>query len=468
MSVGGRSGFRFSLLLPRNVIISLEMAADPQTESSPKLFRELNFFSAFCLVAGSVIGSGVFIVGSEIATQLHDPFWALSVWMFAGFLTLIGGLLLAELGCALPKAGGQYVYLRELIHPLVGFLYGWTLLLVVQTGSIAALSLAFAKFMARVIPIPDSELKFWATGAILSFTAFNALGIKKGAGLLDFLTSLKLLVLAGISLIGLSLLFGGTQTVSLPTEPLNLSSFGVALIAAFWAYDGWNNVTFTAGEIKNPKKNLPLALGFGLLAVTGLYLLVNYTYYLLLDSSAIANSTFVGADAAGAWGGPLAVKIIPWIVAVSTLGCMNAMILAGPRIPYAMALDGSLPRILCRLNPKTHSPNVAMYFQAAWTCVLVWTGTFDQLFTYAIFAAFIFYGLTAIAMIRLRQQKRPLAEDAFQAPLYPFLPLVYLLFVALFSLNALIEKPWESLAGVVIILTGIPTYFFLQKFQKLS
>jgi APA family basic amino acid/polyamine antiporter len=443
-------------------------AADTQGAS---LVRELGFFSAYCFVAGSVIGSGVFLVAADIAATgkersvlLAEPFWALSVWLVAGVISLVGGLLFAELGCAFPKAGGQYVYLRELFHPLAGFLYGWTLILVIQTGTIAALGVAVTeRFATHLVDLSEQQVKLLAIGVILAFTLFNTLGIKKGARLLDLITSLKLMALVAISAAGLHLVLKGSTGVAAPAAAPNLSNYGIALIAAFWAYDGWNNVTFIAGELRQPRRHLPAALIAGIGTVTAIYLLANFAYYQLLSSSEIGASEFVARDAAERWGGATAVRAITLLVALSALGCLNAMVLAGARVIYAMASDGALPRVLARVNSKTHSPNAALYCQAAWTCLLVWSGRYDQLFTYVVFAAFVFYGLTACSLFRLRRRCTAADSTAFRSPLFPWLPMCYVAFVVAFSINALYTRPWEALAGIAIILTGIPAFYFFKR-----
>jgi APA family basic amino acid/polyamine antiporter len=432
--------------------------------ATPHLERVLGLRSTFFIVTGSVIGSGVFLVASDIANAVSSPFWGLSTWVVAGFISFLGGLIFAELGTRFPKAGGQYVYLSEALHPLFGFLFGWTLILVVQAGSIAAVTIAFARFFSYAVEVPLSEPVI-ASVAVVGLTAINFLGIRKGAVFLDTITAIK--ILAILTLAAMGLFFPGQATgASLPSLVPSGASFGVALIAAFWAFDGWNNLGFVAGEIRKPKRAIPLGLGLGIIAITMLYILVNLTYFKFLSVENIAGSSFVAADAVGQMLGPRGVAITALLVAISALGCAHSMVLTGARVIYAMARDGRLPKGLARLNPRNHSPNAALFAQMVWTLVLVWSGSYDQLFTYVIFAAFLFYGLSVVALFVLRRKPLPPGQEVYLTPFYPILPILYLLFTVVFTLNALIEKPWESIAGLGLVALGIPAYWYFTRHQR--
>ncbi len=422
----------------------------------PTLVRGLGPISGICLVAGSVIGSGVFLVAADISRSVPSSSMALSVWAVAGLLSLLGGLTFAELGAMYPGTGGQYVFLREAFGPLPAFLYGWTLFLVIQSGTIAAVCIAFAKFLAALLPLSPTGQNLAASAAIILLTLPNLLGVKKGAALLDALTSLKILALLLIAAAGLwaSTAVGAGLG---PLESISVPAYGVGLIAAFWAYDGWNNLTFVAGEMKDPQRNIPLSLIVGLVAVTLLYLGVNFAYYRVLPPSVVAGAALPAADAARAMGGETAVLAIGILVLLSTLGCANAMVLAGPRVTYAMAEDGSLPPWLSFVHPRYRVPTNALLAQMVWSVLLVWSGRYDQLFTYVISAGFIFYGLTGAAVLVLRRT-RPAAERPYRVPFYPALPSLYVLFCAAFVVNSFREKPVESLAGLGIVLLGIPVY----------
>lgn len=452
-------------------------------QNQPQLIRGLGFYSSLSVVMGAVIGSGVFLVASDITKSVGSPFWGLSAWVVAGLVSFIGGLIFAELGAMYPKAGGQYVYLREAFHPLVGFLYGWCLFLVIQAGSIAAVAIAFSNFLSKLIPLSVVELKIYASLIIVALSVLNAQGLAKGSKFLDWITSFKVIALLAISGIGLLVYFMGSGTelfdaylaspegisargeINLANSQWGMSEYGIALIAAFWSFDGWNNLSFVAGEIKDPKKNIPRAFGFGILIITLLYLVVNLAYHALLPLDVIANSSNVAATWAQVVGGSTGVKIMALLISASALGCVNGMILAGARVVYAMSVDRTFPKIFGNLHPKKRSPNAALYLQMAWTLVLVWSGTYDQLYTYVVFAAFLFYGLAGLGLLRLRKTAANI-ERPFRVPFGPLLPVLYVLFIVAFCANALVEKPFESLAGVGLVALGIPFYLFFKSRAK--
>jgi APA family basic amino acid/polyamine antiporter len=352
---------------------------------------------------GAVIGSGVFLVASDIMTAVPSPVPGLSVWVVAGLLSLLGGLTFAELGAMFPGAGGQYVYLREAFGPLPAYLYGWSCFWVIQAGSIAAVAIAFAQYSSSFVPMGPVGVKLTASLVILLLTGLNSLNVEKGAAVLDAVTGAKALALVAIGAAGFFLPVSGGLSGS---WAFSAPSYGVALIAAFWAYDGWNNVTFVAGEIKEPQRNVPLALALGLAGVTLLYFFANLTYLRLLPVSAVAASKFVAADAARVFGGDAAARLMSAVVLMSTFGCVNGMILAGPRVTYAMAEDGRLPAWLSFIHPRWRVPTNALLVQGAWSILLVWSGRYDQLFTYVVCAAFIFYGLTGAGVLVLRRSGR--------------------------------------------------------------
>ncbi len=396
---------------------------------------------------------------------MPSPFLGLMAWLAAGLVSLLGAFTFAELGAMFPGSGGQYLFLKESFGSLTGFLYGWTLALVIQPGSIAAVSIAFSQYLSAWIPMDPFGVKVVAASIVVFFTMINLLGVRRGAEVLNLLTSLKVLALIGLGLAGLFMPMHGTPLtgeVGSAASGFTASAFGVALIAAFWAFDGWNNVTFVAGEIRHPKRNIPLSLVIGILAVSSLYLLANYAYYRVLPLGTIAGSSFPAADAARVMGGDWAVKAVILAVLLSTLGCVNGMVLAGARVTYAMAEGRSLPRALAYVSPRFHVPSVTLILQMLWSVVLVFSGRYDQLFTYVVSAAFVFYGLAALALIVLRL-KRPDAERPYRVPLYPVLPLAYLVFTVWFVFNACWEKPIESLTGLGIVLLGVPGYFVLKR-----
>lgn len=430
-----------------------------RAEEQPTLVRGLGLFSAFAVVAGSCIGSGVFLVASDVSRVVPAPLLALSVWLMAGLISLMGGLVFAELGGMFPGTGGQYLYLREAFGRLPAFLYGWTLFLVIQTGSIAGVAASFALFAAGLFPLGPLGLKLVPTAVIVLFTAVNLLGVKKGAGVLDVLTGLKVLALATIALFGFAAPAGAGAGLS-GSQGFRLAPYGVGLIAALWAFDGWNNLSFVAGEVKEPRRNIPLALVGGVALVSALYLGVNYAFYRVLPVAAVSGSAFPGADFARALGGEPAARALVAIVLVSGLGCLNGMVLCGPRVTFAVAQDGLLPRAVTWVHPRFRVPSVALVVQMVWAVILVWSGRYEQLFTLVVSAAFLFYGLTAAGLLVLRA-RLPGAPRPYRVPLYPFLPIAYLLFTAAFVVNSVVEKPLESLAGYGIVLLGVPAFFLL-------
>ncbi|OFZ78477.1 MAG: hypothetical protein A2583_10800, partial [Bdellovibrionales bacterium RIFOXYD1_FULL_53_11] len=321
--------------------------------------------------------------------------------------------------------------------------------------------------------MPPDAVKATAMAAIIALTGINLLGVRRGAGVQNILTSIKVLTLIAIAMAGfivpvqpgagLTQAFTGGSVFA--SNAGGMTAFGVALIAAFWAFDGWNNVTFIAGEIKEPRRNVPLSLFIGLSTVAILYLLVNMAYYRMLPAAAVAGSSFPAADAVRIMGGEWWVRAIIIAVVISTLGCVNGMVLAGARVTYAMADAGSLPRKLAYVHPRFHVPSVTLLIQMAWAVLLVWSGRYDQLFTYVISAAFLFYGLTVAGLIVLRR-RAPQLERPYKVPFYPWLPLVYLVFTAAFLINSVAEKPRESLAGLVIVCIGIPVFYALRRKRR--
>ena len=431
--------------------------------SGPQLIRQLGLWSAVFLCMSSEIGSGIFLVATDIVNQLSSPLMGLLVWVVGGAITLTGALIFAELGTMFPQAGGQYVFLREAFHPLIAFLFGWTLIFVIQTGSIAGVAVAFAKFMTPFYPMDDLQKNLAATGIIVVLTLFNFFGIKRGSQLLDSITLVKIVALIGF--IGYVLMFAPPVTASpvrLELGNLTVSSFGVALLAAFWAFDGWYSITFVAGEMKRPERDIPLSSLIAIVGTTALYVLASYCYYRVLDHDQMAKSIFVAGDTISALAGAAGVKLIGIMVIVSVLGCLNAMVISGARVVYAMAKDKVLPPALAVLNPKTNSPNRSLTLQMIWSTILVWSGKYDELFTYVIFGAFIFYGLTAFGVFWLRR-KKPNLPRPYRVPFYPWLPAAYILFTICFTLNSLIEKPKESAAGLAIIGIGFPAYLIMRR-----
>jgi basic amino acid/polyamine antiporter, APA family len=442
------------------------MTTPPERPPPPEgdLVRGLGAGSAFGVVVGAVIGSGVFLVAADIGASVSSPIWGVAVWIAAGLLSLVGALTFAELGGRFPGAGGQYVYLREAFGPRIAFLFGWTVFLVIQAGSIAAVAAAFARVLGELVPLSAAGKLVVASLVIGASTGVHLLGARRGGLVLDVLSVLKVLALVGLGVAGLVLAERSLPDLSASPVPA-AAPFGVALIAAFWSYDGWNNVGYLAGEVHNPRRNVPLAMIGGIAIVTVLYVLVNLAIHLALSPEEVARSTNPASDAATRLAGSGAGVAILCCILLSTAGCVHGLVMAGARVPYAMARDGVVPAPLVRLTRHTHAPATALIVQMVWSLVLMLSGTYDQLFTYVMAAAFVFYGLCAVGVIVLRRRS-PDAARAFSVPLYPWVPLAYAVFCAAFVINACLEKPLASLAGLAIVAAGVPAYAWFTRRER--
>ena len=433
--------------------------------------QSLGLFDATTIVMGSMIGSGVFIVAADIGRQVGSPGMMLMAWVATALLTLIAALSYGELAAMMPKAGGQYIYLREAFGPLYGFLYGWTFFTVIQTGTIAAVAVAFAKFLG--VFVPELSQKGVAMVLIVFLTWLNTRGLRTGALVQNVFTVAKTGALLG--LIGAAFLFGRNDAAIARNFGENfwaggfdgltaLRVLGVALVGSLFSSDSWNNVTFTAGETRHPQRNVPLSLLLGVGLVSILYLLANYAYLLVLPFEQIQNAAQdrVGTAAASAILGPVAVQVMAAGIMVSTFGCANGLTLAGARVYYAMALDNLFFRPAARLDPRTQAPSTSLWIQCLWACGLTLTGSYSDLLDYVIFAVLLFYILTIVGIFVLRR-KRPEAPRPYKAFGYPLLPGLYILLASGIELLLLLYKPSFTWPGLVIVLLGIPVYFWWTK-----
>ena len=492
----------------------MNQTSPPTPEStSPGFKRELHLLDSSMIVIGSMIGSGIFIVSADIARTVGSPGLMLLVWLITGAVTIIGALSYGELAGMMPHAGGQYVYLREAYNPLIGFLYGWTFFLVIQAGTIAAVAVAFAKFTAVLFPsvregvtlftvagfhITASQLVAISTIVILTFV--NTRGIHGGKLVQDVFTIAKTAALIGLILLGIFVgrnaeaisanfthFWDGTWThvvngSLLSVETLSgislLAAIGVAMVGSLFSSDAWNNITFTAGEVVNPKRNIPLSMVIGTGTVTLLYIAANLAYLLVLPF----NGTPEGADVASRGiqfamddrvataattviFGPIAAVIMAALIMVSTFGCNNGLILAGARVSYTMAKDRLFFRKAGVLNRKS-VPGVALAVQAVWASLLCLSGTYSDLLDYVMFAILVFYILTVAGIFILRR-KRPDAERPYKAFGYPLIPALYILVAAAVAVDLLVFKP-RSWWGVVIVLIGIPVYFLWKRTTRVE
>jgi len=407
-----------------------------------------------------MIGSAIFIVPAEITREVGSARAAVGVWAAAGVLSLCGALSFAELAAMMPQAGGQYVYLREAYGPQVSFLCGWMFFLVQNSGGIATLAVGFAKFLGGVHPLPAWEQKAAAVVAVLALTGINYSGVRKGGGVQLIFTGLNAGAIVALIVLGWVLgraSPGPAGSLPHPSGLAFLSAFGVAMVAAFWAYEGWNNVTFAAGEVKRPERTLPRALILGTLFVVIVYVLINLVYYRVLSVTEVANSPLVAADAAVRILGSRGSRLVSLAIIIAVLGSTNGSILAGARVYYAMAKDGLFFRWCGAVHPRFHTPHLSLVVQGVWSAFLVLLAGYEQLFTFTVFAAFIFYALAAYAVIVLRR-KRPDLPRPYRVPGYPLVPLIFVLGAAWFLMNTLVEKPLESGAGCLIVALGVPVY----------
>lgn len=474
--------------------------------------KSLNLFDTTLLVAGSMIGSGIFIVSSDIARSVGSAGWLLIVWIFSGLITLLAALSYGELAGMMPQAGGQFVYIKKAFGNLTAFVYGWTVFLVIQTGVIAAVAVAFAKFTGVFIPffeegnvlfqivnfkVTSAQLLAIAIIAILTF--INTRGIENGKTIQRIFTSAKLIALFALIIVGIYYGFhtdvfstnmthawDAKQVVNSPTNkflPLSgmalASAIGVAMIGSLFSSDAWNNVTFIAGEVEKPQRNIPLGLFFGVSMVTIIYVLANVAYLCLLplDGSADSDSVIgqgimfaqkdrVGTAALFVVFGDVAKYLMAALIMVSTFGCNNGLILAGSRLFQSMAKEGLFFKNVAKLN-KFNVPQNALILQGIWASALCLSGSYGDLLDYATFSSLLFYIITIVGLFVLRK-KMPDAHRPYKAFGYPFVPALYIVLTSLVCLDLLVYKTFNTGMGLVIIAIGVPVYFLFKQKNNVS
>jgi len=479
-----------------------EAAAAPATGARKEgtFVRALGLFDATTIVAGAMIGSGIFIVSQDIARTVGCAGWLLLIWILTGVMTVMVSLSYGELAAMYPEAGGQYVYLREAYSPLWGFLYGWTLFMVIQSGSIAAVGVAFAKYLgvlipgisttnwlwhatdlkagAMTIPVGLNTAQLVGIGIIALLTANNCINVQAGKWVQNVFTVLKALSLAIIIALGFALgrpdaalhepgFFAAKTAEGLPLVGLGLfAAIWMAMVGSMFAADAWNNVTFVAAEVKNPRKNVGRSLILGAGGVVLLYVLVNVAYLNLLPFQGIATAPEqrVAAAAMG--------RVVPWgalaisvVVMVSTFGCLNGMILAGPRLYYAMARDRVFFEAAGHLGARSGVPVKGLVIQGIWSAILTLTGTYSDLLDYIMFAAMLFYVLTVVGIFVLRR-KAPDLERPYKAWGYPVVPVLYILLALTMMVILLVYKPLYTWPGLGIVAVGAPVYFVWRAVQR--
>lgn len=467
-----------------------------QNEDVPqKMKRELSLLDGTMIVAGSMIGSGIFIVSSDIARNVGSAGWLIFVWVLTGVITLIAALSYGELSAIFPKAGGQYVYLREAYGKLIAFLYGWGLFTIIQTGTIAAVGVAFAKFTAYIFPFFSednvlfsiSEFNFSAAQllaiiSIIFLTWLNSRGVENGKFIQTTLTIVKILSLGGLIIAGLFVSFNteiwdanwadAWETMQWNPDTSQMVSVAYAaviagvisaMVGSLFSSDAWNNVTFIAGEMKNPQRNIGLSLFFGTMIVTVIYVLMNLMYVATLSMEEIATAPqdrVAVASALKIFGSGGAI-IIAAMIMISTFGCNNGLILAGARVYHAMANDGVFFKKAADLN-KFEVPAWGLWIQCIWASILCLSGRYGDLLDFVVMAVLIFYILT-IAGIFILRKKRPELPRTYKAFGYPILPALYILLALTICIGLLIYKTTYAGIGVGIILVGIPVYYLIQK-----
>lgn len=428
--------------------------------------RSLNLFDAAMISSGAMIGSGIFMNSAESARFLQTSSQLLLVWILGGVIAFLGALCFAELGAMFPQSGGQVVYLERAFSPWAGFLFGWTLFSTIQTGAIAAVSYTCARFIGAFIPMPDVWVGVLAAGIIWLLSAVNVLGIRPGSLVQNIFTTLKILALVTLIAVGvfwfkaphfdLGPLFPGGLDLRM------LSVMGLALMPALFSYGGWQNLNFVAGEVKNPARTMPLAVISGVSLVVAVYVLSNVVYVKALPIGEIAASTKLASDAFQAMVGPWGAKFVSLAIVVSTFGITNVFILTGARVYQSMALAGTFLPLAARLHPRFGTPYISIVLQSAWASGLLLTNTYGQLLQYVTFGDWIFFGLTALALIVLRR-KMPDAPRPYKAWGYPLAPLAFLLISAAVVVNVFLSSLVKSLIGSAIILAGLPLFHFSKR-----
>jgi basic amino acid/polyamine antiporter, APA family len=453
---------------------------DPSNGAGPGFLRRLGLVDTTFLVIGAVVGSGIFMTPGDIAAGLSSPGLLLAVWLLGGLATLCGALSFAELGAMYPRAGGQYVYLREAYGSGAAFLFGWAFFGFIMCGGLAALAVAFAEFLGSLVPVLStghvlvrldllglpytlSAGQITAAAAILVLTGLNSFGIRSGAFVQNLLTVFRLGLVA--ALVGLGILFGhkagganfhalfaGGGTLGSVLKPL-----GLALVAVFWTYDGWYAVNCTAEEVRDPGRTIPRGLTLGVLSVTAVYVLVNFVYLLALPFGEIKGVARVGEVAAASLFGSGLAAVFSALVMISVFGCLNANILFGPRVFYAMARDGHFFRGMGRLGPRSRVPIGALWGQAAWSAVLCLSGTYQSLYEYMVFALLLFFAATGVAVFVLRRKAADLPRP-YKAWGYPVVPVIFIAMSLAVFASIVAGQPVRALIGLGLLGAGVPVY----------
>jgi len=435
-------------------------------QKPPSLERVLSLLDATMINVGGIIGSGIFMVPATVAFFTGSTSLFFLVWILGGIISLFGALSVAELGAAMPQAGGQYVYLNEAYGPIWGYLYGWSAVAVINTASIAAVGVAFSEYLGFFFPISDASIKGIAVVTIVLLTIINIVDVKSGARFQNLFTLSKLGAIFGIILLGLVMEGGTNQNLSpiFSDKPFIglIGPLGLAMVSVLWTFDGWIFITYVAGEVKNPGRNIPLSLIFCMLIVVSVYLLLNYVLLFTLGFTGMNGSDLVVSDAASVFLGSKGAVVVTLIILISLVGANNGSILTSARINYAMARDKLFFNQAAQIHSRFKSPANALIIQCVWACLLTFTGTFNQLITYIIFTSWIFYGMSAGAVIILRK-KKPDMDRPYKTPAYPWIPIIFIFFAIFLTINTIMEAPRDATIGAGIILAGLPLYYYWKK-----
>ncbi len=443
-------------------------------EETAGLRRALGAWDGALITIGAVLGTAIFLTPADIARVLPHPGLILAAWVVGGLLTLAGALTYAEMGTMFPRAGGMYHFLKEAYGPLAGFLFGWASFLVIMSGGVAALAAGFGEYLGGFVPffstahllvtVPVGSWSWNLTGgavagvlAIIFLTAVNLLGVKEGAWMQNAVTILKVGALAALAGVGLFLPAPARPDLAAPLPPAVLAPFGVAMISVLWAYDGWYCFALSAGEVRDPGRNIPRGLIFGTAALIAIYGMINFVYLRALPIPELSQTARVGEAAAQALFGARAAPLVSAAILVSIFGCLSANILTCSRIYQPMAEDGLFFRSLARISPRRRVPTASLVAQAAWASVLVLSGTFEQLYTYVVFVEVLFYAATGAALYVLRRM-RPEVPRPYRAWGYPWVPALFILASLALMANTLKERPSESLIGIALLVLGLPAY----------
>jgi basic amino acid/polyamine antiporter, APA family len=451
-------------------------ATQQQTSPAPSLVRGISLGDAVLLLVGGIIGSGLFLTSSDVAAAVRVPWLFMLAWATGMLVNYLASASVAELGAMFPEAGGQYVYLREAFGEFVAFLYGWMIFTINVCGSLAAIAAGFAAYAGALVPIlqPTRAIftvygwsftmgHFVAIGALIVLTWINIIGLRPAVILQNVATWAKFAAIGVFLLLGFTFGHGSwSHFIAAPAAPVTpaalLSGYGLALIAVFWVYDGWVYITWIAGEVKQPERNIPRSLLVSVLIVGGIIISVNALFLYAMPIDVMAQQRTVGESAARILFGNFAGTWMAALVAVACFGAVAACLMSGARVYYAMAKDGVFFHKLAEVHPRHHTPAFSLIAQCIWSCFLVLTGRYDQLFTYVMFVSVIAYAIAASTIFVLRR-KRPDMPRPYLCPGYPWVPILYCTICGAWALNTLWQKPLESLAGIGIMLLGTPAYW---------